>query len=195
MPKTRPAETREEKMSEILAAAEERLREGGYQALSVAAIARELGVAQNAIYWYFPSKDHLFVATLNRMLEEIAARKPSGEVGAADRILWFTDQFEVLSALRPAMSDRARSSPVVAEFVEQLDALLSRMLSNVLRDHVSDDELPIAVDAFRATVDGAFAKGLDRSARHRVLAFTLQRLIAEDSGSKRRPDRLSRRPV
>jgi AcrR family transcriptional regulator len=193
MPKTRPTESREEKMSEILVAAEERLREGGYQALSVAAIARDLGLAQNAIYWYFPSKDHLFVATLTRMLEEIGARKPSREVGAVDRILWFTDQFEVLSALRPAMSDRARSSPVVAEFVEQLDALLSRMLSNVLRDHVADDELPVAVDAFRATVDGTFAKGLDRGARHRILGFTLRLLIGEGSESKRRPDRLSGR--
>jgi len=50
-------------MDEILALAQARLREGGYEALSVAALARELGLAQNAIYWYFPSKDHLFVAT------------------------------------------------------------------------------------------------------------------------------------
>ena len=184
MPKTRPAESRDEKMSEILAAAEARLREGGYQALSVAAIARDLGVAQNAIYWYFPSKDNLFVATLNRMLEEIVARKPSRQAGALERILWFTDQFQALSGLRPAMSDRARRSPVVAEFVEDLDALLSRMLSNVLRDHVPAGELPVAVEAFRATVDGTFVKGLDRDARNRVLTFTLQRLVVDGSDSK-----------
>jgi len=178
MPKTRPAESRDDKMSEILAAAERRLREGGYQALSVAAIARELGLAQNAIYWYFPSKDELFVATLHRMLEEIVARKPSKQVGELERILWFTDQFQALSGLRGAMNDRARNSPVVADFVEQLDSLLSRMLSNTLRDHVPSEELPVAVDAFRATVDGTFVKGLGKEARREVLAFTLQRLTA-----------------
>lgn len=176
MPRTRPAHSRDEKMSEILAAAETRLRSGGYEALSVAAIARELGIAQNAIYWYFPSKDELLVATLNRMLEEIVIRKPAKQAGELERILWFTDQLEIVSRLRGAMSERASVSPVVAGFLETLDAQLSRMLANVLRDHVPADDLPVAVEAFRATVDGAFAKGLDKGARRRLLTFTLQRL-------------------
>lgn len=178
MPKTRPAESRDDKMDEILALAEKRLREGGYQALSVAAIARELGLAQNAIYWYFPSKDELFVATMRRMLEKIAARKPSKEVGEVERVLWFTDQFEALSGLRGAMRDRARSSPVVADFAAELDTLLSRMLSNVLRDYVPTAELPLAVETFRATVDGAFVKGLDKRSRRELLAFALGQLTA-----------------
>src|SRR5919108_1649819 len=136
MPRTRQESSRDEKVGEIVELAEKRLREGGYEALSVAAIARELGVAQNAVYWYFPSKDDLFVAVLERMLQGIAARKPSKQVGEIERILWFTDQFAALSGLRGAMTERARSAPVVADFVERLDALLSRMLSNVLRDHV-----------------------------------------------------------
>lgn len=176
MPKTRRTASRDEKVGEILEIAERRLREGGYEALSVAAIARELGLAQNAIYWYFPSKDALFVAALERMLHEIAARKPSKDVGEVERILWFTDQFEVLSGLRGAMSERARSSEVVAEFIERLDALLSRMLSNALRARVSPEELPLAVETFRATAEGTFVKGLDRSERRRVLEFTLRRL-------------------
>src|SRR5712691_3075874 len=130
MPRTRSELERDAKVAEIVEAAERRLHEGGYEALSVAAIARELGLAQNAIYWYFPSKDHLFVAALEQMLREITARKPSREVGEVERILWFTDQFQALSDLRGAMNERARSSQVVADFVEQLDALLSRMLSN-----------------------------------------------------------------
>lgn len=165
-------------MDQILATAEGRLREGGYEALSVAGIARELGLAQNAIYWYFPSKDELFVATMRRMLDEVAARKPSKRVGDLERILWFTDQLEDLSGLRGAMRDRARDSPIVAGFAAELDALLSRMLSNVLRSYVPEDELPLAVEAFRATVDGAFVKGLDKRSRRELLAFALRRLTA-----------------
>jgi AcrR family transcriptional regulator len=177
VPKTRQAISKDEKVDEILAATEHRLHEGGYEALSVAAIARELGLAQNAIYWYFPSKDHLFVAALQRMLREIAARKPSKKVGEVERILWFTDQFAALSDLRGAMNDRARSSRVVADFVAELDSLLSRMLSNALRDHVPEDDLPVAVESFRATVEGTFVKGLGKRERRKVLSFALERLM------------------
>jgi TetR/AcrR family transcriptional regulator, cholesterol catabolism regulator len=177
VPKTRPAISRDEKVGEIVERAEQRLREGGYDALSVAAIARELGLAQNAIYWYFPSKDHLFVAALERMLRDIAARKPSRNTGEVERILWFTDQFQALSDLRGAMNDRARTSEVVAKFVQDLDELLSRMLSNALRGHVPEDELPVAVETFRATVEGTFVKGLGRRERRKVLSFALERLM------------------
>jgi AcrR family transcriptional regulator len=179
VPKTRQAQTRDEKVGEILAIAEHRLREGGYEALSVAGIARELGLAQNAIYWYFPSKDHLFVGALERMLRDIAARKPKRTTDEIERILWFTDQFDALSDLRGAMNDRARTSPVVADFVRELDALLERMLSNVLRGHVPEEELPVAVETFRATVEGTFVKGLARRERRRVLTFALERLMGK----------------
>jgi AcrR family transcriptional regulator len=178
MPRTRTDLERDAKVGEIVEAAECRLRDGGYEALSVAGIARELGLAQNAIYWYFPSKDHLFVAALERMLEEIVARKPTQQVGEVERILWFTDEFQALSGLRAAMNERARKSKVVADFVAELDALLARMLSSVLRDHVAERELPVAVEAFRATVEGTFVKGLGERERHEVLTFALERLMA-----------------
>jgi AcrR family transcriptional regulator len=179
VPKTRSTESHDAKSGEILEAAERRLREGGYEALSIAAIARELGVAQNTIYWYFSSKDELFVATLRLILEQIGARKPSKRVGKIGQILWFTDQFHLLSGLRGAMRERARTSRVVADFVEQLDALLSRMLANALAAHIPADELPVAVEAFRATVEGTFVRGLDKRARRKVLTFALQRLIPD----------------
>lgn len=179
MPRTRHELERDAKVAEIVELAERRLREGGYEALSVAQIARELGLAQNAIYWYFPSKDHLFVAALERMLQEIAARKPKRHAGQIERILWFTDQFQALSGLRAAMNERARDSKVVADFVEELEAMLARMLANALRDHVGAEELPVAVETFRATVEGTFVKGLDERERRKVLTFALEGLMGE----------------
>jgi AcrR family transcriptional regulator len=177
MAKTRTEVDRETKVEEILGLAEQRLGEGGYEALSVAALARDLGLAQNAIYWYFPSKDDLFVAVLRRMLSKIAARKPRGDVGHRERILWFTDQLEPLSRLRPTLRERAGRSEVAAEFLKELESLLSRMLSNALRaEGVAEDDLPVAVEAFRATVEGAYVKGLSRSKRREALTFVLDRL-------------------
>ena len=182
MPRTRNELDRDAKVAEIVEAAERRLGEGGYEALSVAAIARELGLAQNAIYWYFPTKDHLFVAALERMLRDIVSRKPRhAEVAPTERILWFTDQFQALSSLRGPMNERARDSQVVADFVAELDALLSRMLSNALRDYVPAQELPVAVEVFRATVEGTFVKGLDKRGRRKVLTFALERLMGMEA--------------
>lgn len=164
-------------MDQILGLAEQRLREAGYEGLSVAGLARELGLAQNAIYWYFPSKDDLFVAVLRRMLEQIAARKPRGEVEPRERILWFADQLEPLSRLRPTLRERAGQSEVAAGFLDDLEALLSRMLSGALRQEgLSEEQLPIAVETVRATVEGAYVKGLSRAKRRKVLAFLLDRL-------------------
>jgi AcrR family transcriptional regulator len=177
MPKTRVSQSKDEKSAAILEVAQRQLRDGGYSALSVAAIARALGLAQNTIYWYFRSKDDLFVAALAGMLEEIHARKPSKKAGKINQILWFTDQFEELSGLRAAMTDRAASSPAVAEFVQELDALLSRMLTGALAQDVPADELPVAVETFRATVEGTFVKGLSRRERRRLLTYALRQLI------------------
>jgi AcrR family transcriptional regulator len=177
MPRTRPDLERDVKVGEIVDAAERRLRDGGYEALSVAAVARELGLAQNAIYWYFPSKDHLFVAALERILGDLAARKPKGDVDVVERILWFTDQFAEVFDLRGAMYEQARRSEVVARFARELDATLDRMLSHALEPHVPADELPLAVGSFRATAQGAYVQGLPRKERRKVLEFALGRLM------------------
>lgn len=162
-------------MPDIVAAAERRLRGGGYDELSVSQVARELGLAQNAIYWYFPSKNHLFVAALQHMLSGVAARKPSG-LEIDERILWFSDELATLYALRSAMYEQAQRSPVVAGFTEHLDALVARMLGNALRGRVPDEDLETAAETLQATIVGTYVQALDPASRHRVLAFAIQRL-------------------
>ena len=176
MPRTRQDVDREAKVDEILDAAVRRLEEGGFEALSVAAIARELGVAQNAVYWYFPSKDHLFVAALERMLRDIMARKPPRQRSLDRKVLWFVDQLQEIEPVRAAMYERARTSPVVAEFVAQLNQAWRRMLGNVLSARVPADELDAAVDALIATIQGAFFQPMSAAERRRLIAFALERL-------------------
>jgi AcrR family transcriptional regulator len=170
MPKTRPEIDRETKMEEILETSERRLLAGGYEALSMIGVARELGLAQAAIYWYFPSKDHLFIATLERMLKKVFAKKPRDGT-TLERILWLTDRFQQIFDLRGALYEQARSSQVVAEFVAGLDEALRAMLTNALQDLVPSDRLPLAVQTFRATIEGAFLQRLPKKDRHEVITF------------------------
>jgi AcrR family transcriptional regulator len=178
VPRTRTDVGREAKVAEILDAAEARLREGGYPALSVVGIARELGLAQNALYWYFPTKDHLFVAALERMMRAIVARKPPRQGGVERQVTWFVDQLAELEPVRAAMHEQARTSPVVAEFVEQLDATWRRMLTNVLADRIPEADRALAIDTLLATITGALSQRLPAACRRRLVRFALGRLSA-----------------
>jgi AcrR family transcriptional regulator len=178
VPATRPQLDRSEKVAQILDAAELRLRSGGAEALSMSGVARDLGLAQNAIYWYFPSRAELLVAVLRRRLEDIAARKPRGSTDIVERVLWFTDQLGPLYELQPAMQDLAREATVVAQFIDDFDALSERMLANVFRRRYEGDDLSSAIEGFRATVVGAYARGLPRAKRRRLLALVLTQLLA-----------------
>jgi AcrR family transcriptional regulator len=176
MPRTRPELNRDDKVAQILDAAEARLLTGGFEQLSMAGIARDLSLAQNAIYWYFPSRADLFVGALARMLERIAAGKPRGGRALIDRILYFTDRLAPIYHLRPAMQEQAQRSPLVADFLEGLDARLERMLRHAFDGRVPDERLNDAIAVFRATVVGAYVQGLSQQRRRRLLTFTYDRL-------------------
>jgi len=178
MPRTRTDTARDAKVAEILAAAQIRLRDGGYEALSVAAIGRELGIAQNAIYWYFPSKDHLFVAALEALLRDVASRKPPKRRGEHRQILWWIDQLQELEDVRAAMYERARTSKVVADFVAFLNATWRKMLANALADSVPEPDRQEVVGALLATIQGVLMQQHTQAERRRIILFAIERLTA-----------------
>lgn len=175
---SRPASGREHKTEEILDVAVRQLRAGGYEALSVAGIARELGIAGNSVYWYFPSKDELFVAAVDRLLLGIVAEKPPGRRSLERRVLWFVEQLGDLDPLRAGMRERARYSAPVAELVERLDRDSRRMLRNVLSHEVEAEHLDLATEALLATIEGTWMLGLRGERRRRLLGFALSRFTA-----------------
>jgi AcrR family transcriptional regulator len=178
VPRTRTALDRDAKGDEILDDAVAQLRAGGYGALSVAGIARDLGVAQNAIYWYFGSKDELFVAALERMLRDVVARKPPRQRSTKTKVLWFVDQLAELEHVRSALRDRARESEVVARFAAELDATWHSMLSNVLASELPDAaQRRLAVDALIATIQGALLSPASRQEGRKVVGFAFDRLV------------------
>ena len=178
MPRTRSSVDRDAKVDEILEVAERMLRTGGYSGLSVAAIAREIGTAQNSIYWYFPTKDHLLAAALERLVRNQLRDKPPHETDVTERVLWFVDRLAELYPLRAAMYERAAESEVVADLASRLDTTLAAMLTNALRNVVTEAELEDAVASFIATVQGTYVQRMEPAERRRLLGFVLSRLGA-----------------
>jgi AcrR family transcriptional regulator len=183
MPPTRRGVERDEKVDAILDAAEQRLLAGGYAAMSIAAIARELGVAQNTLYWYFPSKDDLLVAVARRLMPRVAATKPPKDAGLAAHVLWYVDRMADLSVLRSAVLDRARSSPVAADFVGEFHAVVVGLLRSAVAGRLPPDDLDVAVEAFAAAVDGVLARGLPADERHRILRYAVDHLLTPGDGA------------
>jgi AcrR family transcriptional regulator len=63
---------REQRVTELLAAATEVMLTNGYARTRMADIARAAGVANAALYWYFPSKEHVLAAVFQRALSDEA---------------------------------------------------------------------------------------------------------------------------
>ena len=176
MPRTRPEFDRAEKQTAILDTAIEQLESGGYAALSVAAIARDLGVAQNAVYWYFPTKDHLFVAALQQMGHRVFAAKMRAGGDWTARLLAVVDALADLYPLLPAIHQRAAASDVVRVFERDLLKDFRGMLAAGLTGRVAADEVDLAAETVLAAVIGAYAIDLSSARRRRLLRNLLDRL-------------------
>ena len=177
MPHARTQIEREEKVEEILDAAERRLRHGGYDEMSVAGIARHVGVAPNSVYWYFPSKDDLFIAALRRIIAGLAAKKPPSSRGLVTQVLWATDQMHALTALRADLRERAKHSRIASEFNRELDDLIRRLLIHGIEPYLRGANAELAATTFLATVEGTFTIGLKKTERHMAIRMALERLI------------------
>lgn len=176
-PKTRGDIEREDKIEELVAIAERRLLAGGYQEMSVSAIAREIGIAPNAVYWYFPSKDALFVAVLERLLEKsLRAAQRVRTLPFTERLLWGVDKLHGIQHLATVVHERARESSIVADFAGRFHDLLRTMLVETLRPHVEPEALALATEAVIALVEGMFLHDVPKKQRDELILFVLERL-------------------
>ena len=175
MPRNRADIPRDEKIGAIVEAARTRLVQGGDAELSVAGVARDLDLTQAAIYWYFPTSDHLFVAAMERVLHDILARKPPGGT-CTDHVLWFADQLHEVHELRMALRDRARVADVARAFESDVFELFRVMLVNALRPSVQSSELGPTAAAVMALCEGALQGNLPRKERRDLIRFGLERI-------------------
>jgi AcrR family transcriptional regulator len=82
-PRTARALARETLTREIVAAARARLVAEGPAALSLRAVARDVGMVSSAVYRYFPSRDALLTALLVECYDELGAAVEAAEAAVA----------------------------------------------------------------------------------------------------------------
>jgi len=188
MARNRPDRTREDKTAEILAIAQRLFLEKGYVATTMAAIAREAGIATNVVHWYFATKDDLFVAVLDalqtRDLEQaerrLARAAPGQEEKALEALLtefvWRRlDRYDLIATLH----ERSHHSPVVAAFHERAHRRYAEDLGRAIERFAipaADRKLVVA-----SLVTAAEALVMHRSSKQearRMMTFLAKRLVA-----------------
>lgn len=122
--RTQP-ERRAATVEALLRATIQVLTEGGYAALSTRRVAERAGVSQGAQQHYFPTKNALVFAALQRMVEELAADARATPLRAADEReraeelldrLWDLHTLPVCPAVLELLN-AARTDPDLAELV------------------------------------------------------------------------------
>lgn len=181
MPRNRADIDRGEKVTEILDTAESLVRAGGMSALTVAGVARELGITGNAVYWYFPRREDLCVAVLERLGRRVFASKPRRTPDWRGQILWLVDQMSEIYPYAVSLQESAPRSPVIADFEVAVTARFREMLAGVLADRMGEDDSGEGAALFLATVFGCYALRLPQTERRRLLDRLLDHLVTDAS--------------
>ena len=189
MARNRPDRTRAEKSAEIVAIAQLLFLEKGYEATTMAAIARQAGIATNVVHWYFASKDDLFVAALDGLqsedLEEAQQRlsraSPGREGPRLEAVL--TDfacrrlgRYELIATLH----ERSHHSPIVADFHERAHRRYGDSLDGALdRFAIPPAERKLVVEALTSAVEGLVMHRASKREARRMMTFLAKRLVTD----------------
>ncbi len=188
MPATRHTRTRTDKVDELVAAAQRLFVERGYEATTIGAVAAEVGIASNVLYWYFPSKDHLFVAALDKVLREelVPVANPPDPIDLEEALPRVVRRLVGARHLIAAVHQRAPASPVVATFHDHTHRLYETLLSQALAPRCPDPaERHLATEALITTMEGLVLHGAGPAKARRTLRFLLARLAPPPPPSMR----------
>jgi len=191
MPKNRHTRPRAEKSSEIVAIAQRLFLERGYAGTTMAAIAREAGIATNVVHWYFATKDELFVAALDALqsegLEKLLERRLARTIPGEEKkqlgkllaeLVW---RLVDMHGLIATVHERSHRSPIVAEFHDQAHRRYAEYLGRaVARCDVPEEEQTLVVEALLTAFEGLVMHGASKAKARRMMTFLVERLTAAD---------------
>lgn len=176
MPRNRRPQDWEEKRAEIVVAARRLFVEEGYDAASIARIARDAGVVSNTLYWYFQDKDAVFIAVLDAVLtDSMASYSEMLGSGLPDRLLWLVGELEQLGRLVSTVHMRAEKSAAIHEWHEQFHVLAEGLFrAELIEFGVPTDEADplVAIGVF--VVEGLLTHPAGHAHRRAVLETLLK---------------------
>jgi AcrR family transcriptional regulator len=181
-----PAYTRlqvDERRKQLLQTGTELFARYSYDELSMARIAREVGISKALLYHYFPSKQAYFAATLEQAAAELAATvQPDPDLPPVEQLSNSVDAFlgwvERHADAYPKLIASVGAVPEVRELVERVrDETADRILAGIAPGGAAPP-LRAAVRGWLWFMDGAVLdwiqhRDIDRQRLHGLLLGTL----------------------
>jgi TetR/AcrR family transcriptional regulator, cholesterol catabolism regulator len=156
VPSTKPHQDRAEKREELIGAARRLFIEDGFEATSMAHLARTAGVAPNTIYWYFEDKDAVLIAVLEAAVAEaLAGYAEIVNEPLEHQVRWSVDQLMQLRKLISALHARLERSPALNAWHTTFHHNTEALLRAALQQHgATEQDLDAETRIWVFTVEG-----------------------------------------
>jgi AcrR family transcriptional regulator len=196
VPRNRQQIPKAERESALLDQARQLFIAKGYRGTRVAEVGRAAGIASAAVHWYFPTKDDLFAAVLERIFGEAIAEVEKSDHAPRDRLEAFLSKTQRYRVLHREVYERMEESEalraVYLGLLQWLEDLLLQAISAHLPEEADTDAI---ADIAHVLLEGMLisARELDRPVGDLIdmvidaLVATAVAKSAARSGSASRP--------
>jgi AcrR family transcriptional regulator len=183
MPRNNAHLPQHERIDRVLAVATTLFLENGYDATSIADIARGADLrSPAAVIWYFPTKEHILAAALERAaaIEEDALK--ARHLGSTDLFFAYLQDLREMRKLHTTMHERMSKSAVMLESHERLHSKMNARLVNLLADHKLKYDLELTMNVVSAVLEGAYVAPSDSFSGSEMVRFVLGLLVESPAG-------------
>lgn len=181
MPSNRKAVPRAERTAEILDAATAAFLANGYDGTTISSVATAASMTPANVYWYFPSKDHLFAAVMDGILERELVQLEETLPGADARALLVQGMADMRRTryLHAAMHERLDKSPEVHAAHERfMNWLTGLVRETVRRDGFTGEDQERVVEVATFLFEGFNVLLPLPRPGHEMMDFFLTRVVA-----------------
>jgi AcrR family transcriptional regulator len=138
--------------------------ERGYHLTSVADVVEQLGAGKGVFYWYFPSKEDLFVELLREAHQSLRRRQRAAigdetdplvriELGIRASIAWFAEHRDFFTLFQQASTEE-RFAPVLARHEEVAIADTVRHIKDgIVEGRIADQDPEVLAQAVVGVVE------------------------------------------
>src|ERR1700741_3846074 len=147
MPRNRQKIPKSARESALLAQARELFIANGYRGARVAEVGRAVGIPSAAVHWYFPTKDDLFAAVLERVFGDAIAEVEASDRAPRDRLEAFLSKTQGYRGMHREAYERMEESEalraVYVGLLHWLEDLLLQAISAQLPEGVDTDPITL----------------------------------------------------
>ena len=138
--------------SQLIAAAEEIIREHGHGALSYRTVAEKLSLKRQIVHYYFESMDELLVLLVrSRHEKSLCAFREAAKDENPLRAMWRMSNDPEMAVLSLELAALAARMPAVRTAVRESAESLRALQTKILTDHLAAKHLTPAIDPEFAT--------------------------------------------